>query len=93
MRQRHLTVGKGERHADNIVFQQQRAEHLGTPLQRQRRPGVQRSHGPYGAFQHGAAVQANPCRLRDAGQRQHAVRPPGFGDFQRVSAGKACCAS
>ena len=29
------------------------------------------------------------CRLRDAGQRQHAVRPPGFGDFQRVSAGKA----
>ncbi len=50
---------------------------------------MQRSDGPHGPFQHRAAIQTNPRRLRNACQRQHAIRPARLGDFQRVSAGKS----
>ncbi len=92
LRQGHLTVGKGERHADNIVFQQQRAEHLGTPLQRQRRPACREATvptvpssmvPPYRPIPAACATRASASTLFG----------PGFGDFQRVSAGKARCAS
>ena len=75
---------------DNVIGQQQRAEHFRSPGHfRQGRPGVQGGGRPDGAFQKGAAIEANARCLGKMRQLQCTVNTTGFSNLQSKGATKA----